>query len=401
MIGFELTDDQKMILETVRGFGKKEIAPRAKEIIEKEKIPDEIIKGMAELGLLAPNVPEKYGGIGLDLITTGLIARELAGFDPTCSVLVYYLLQASWAQNVVENGTEEAKEEILPQVCQGKFIGIATTEEGAGSDLGSTVTRIENIGNGKFLINGRKWFISGLKETEKYGGWYVCLFKQTSELGTRGMTLACVKVADPGVLVRGITTRFEKGIGRRGISFGGFNLENVEIDKKYLLSEENKGFYKVHGGFNVARMLIAMGCVGAGRKALENVIEYLKERKAFGKPLAARESIQDKIAEHSARLDALELLALRALWTCEKKQKGEANDFDIAEMAAKAKMFAPVWAGDAVKDAMLWYGALGYTSESYASQAYMAIISFFLAEGSHDIMKKIVAKRILGKEYFG
>lgn len=401
MIDFELTDEQKVILEMVREFGKREIAPRVKEIIEKEKIPDEIIKEMAELGLLAPNVPEKYGGIGLDLITTGLIARELAGLDPTCSVLVYYLLQSSWAQNVVENGTEEAKEEILPQVCQGKFIGIATTEEGAGSDLGSTTTRIENIGNGKFLINGRKWFISGLKETEKYGGWYVCLFKQTPELGTRGMTLACVKVADPVVLTKGITTRFEKGIGRRGISFGGFDLENVEIDKKYLLSEENKGFYKVHNGFNVARMLIAMGCVGASRKALEDVIEYLKERKAFGKPLAARESIQDKIAEHSTRLDALELLALRALQTYEKKQRGEATDFDVAEMSAKAKMFAPVWAGDAVKDVMLWYGALGYTTESYASQSYMAIISFYLAEGSHDIMKKIVAKRILGKEYFG
>lgn len=400
MFDFEPTEEQKAISKMAEDFGEREIAPRARKIIEEEKIPDEIIKEMAELGLLAPNVSEKYGGAGLDLISTALIGKEIAKFDPTGSTLVYYLLQASWAYAVMRTATEEAKKEILPQVCKGKFLGIITTEEGAGTDLGSTEARIECIGNGKYVINGRKTYISGLREAEKYGGWFVGLFKQTPELGVRGMTLVCVKVADPGVLVKGVATRFMKGIGRRGISFGEVSFENVEIDEKYIMGKENKGFYDVHIGFNLARMIIAMGCVGAGRQAQEDVIEYMKQRFSFGAPLATSESIQNKIAEDATKLDALELLTLKALWTFEKEEKKEAIASDVAKAAAEAKMFAPVWAGDATFDAVLGYGAFGYTYESYAAQAYLAIISFFNAEGSHWAMMRIVAKAILGKEFF-
>lgn len=400
MIDFELTDDQKMILEVVEDFCKKEIVPRAKEMEEKKEIPKEIIKGMADLGLLGMCVSQEYGGMGLDAVLAGLVGEKLARADTTCSIAVFFLVQCSWGYNLDRYGTKEAKEEVLPKVCRGeRFLGIATTEPGCGSDLNSMRTQIKRVGN-EFLLNGEKLFISGVKEVQKYGGGYITLAKQTPELGTRGMTLFYLPVADPGVVLPGITPRLEKEIGRESISCGGFGLENIKIPAKYILGEENKGFYIVHPGYEFARGIISLVCVGAAEKTLENAIEYIKQRKVFGEPLARRESIQFKIADHFNKLDAARLLGLKALWMFDKEQKeGKFKRLEVSKAIAMAKMNAPVWALAAADDAMQWQGAFGYTTESDAQQAWRAIRSFMWAEGAHEIMMAIVAREILGKEY--
>ncbi len=402
MIDFELTNDQKMILEAVEEFGRKEITPRVKEMTEKKEIPEEIIKGMADLGLLGMCVSQEYGGMGLDAVLAGLVGEKLARADPTCSVAVRFLVECSWSYLFDKYGTKEAKEEILPKVCQGKrFLGIATTEPDAGSDLAAMRMLIKKISNNESAANGEKLYISGIKEAKKGGGGYVTLAKQTPEKGTRGMTLFYLPLAVPGVLFPGITTRLEEERGREGISCGGFSLNDVKIPAKYIIGEEEKGFYIVHCGYEFARGIIALVCVGAAEKVLEEIEEHIKQKKVFSKSLASNEVIQQKLAEHHAKLEGQRILALKALWMYEKEQKeNRFNRKEVSTEIAMAKMFSPAYALEAIDYAAQLQGAFGFTMESDFLGIWMSVRSFMWAEGANEIMKVIVAKNIIGKEFF-
>lgn len=402
MIDFELTDDQKMILEAVESFCKKEIVPRAKEMEEKKEIPEEIIKGMADLGLWGMCVSQEYGGMGLDAVLAGLIGEKLARADLTCSVAVRFLVECSWSYPFDKYGTKEAKEEILPKVCRGeRFLGIATTEPDAGSDLAGMRMLIKKISDNEFAVKGEKLYISGIKEAQQGGGGYITLAKQTPEKGTRGMTLFYLPLAEPGALLPGITTRLEEEMGREGISCGGFSLDNVKIPAKYILGEEEKGFYIVHYGYEFARGIIALVCVGAAKRVLEDIVEHIKQKNIFGKPLASNEVVQQKIAEHFTELEMVRNTALKALWMYDQEQKeNKFNRKEVSTEIAMAKMFAPKLALEAIDYAVQLQGAFGYTKESHLLKVWLAVRSFPWAEGAHEIMKVIVAKNILGKEFF-
>ena len=192
-------------------------------------------------------------------------------------------MENSWAHLLDKYGTEEAKQELLPKMIKGElFLGIATTESDIGSDLSSMKTKIIKEGD-KYIVNGEKMYISGVREAVKYGGGHLTLAKMTPDAGTRGMNMFYLPLKDtPGITV----TEIEE-IGRDGISFGGFNIENVEIPLHYLVGEEDKGFYIVHEGYELARGLIGLVCVGAASKALDNGIAYIKERKAFGRAIGS------------------------------------------------------------------------------------------------------------------
>jgi acyl-CoA dehydrogenase len=198
---------------------------------------------------------------------------------------------------------------------------------------------------------------------------------------------------------KGITPTYVEDIGREAISCGGFDINNVEIPKHYLLGEENKGFYCVHEGYELARGLIALVCAGAASKALENGIAYIKERKAFGKHIGKYEGIQFKLAENHVRIQALRELAYKALWTYDQEIQGKASRFDVSMAIAMAKSVASIWASEAINDVMQWQGAFGYTKECEDQKAWRAVRSFTLAEGSTEIMKLIIARELLGKEF--
>ena len=398
MIDFELTEEQKMIVESVREFGESKIAPIALEMEEKKEIPRDVVKGMAELGLIACTVDEKYGGAGLDAVTAGLIAGELARADPTGSIPVFYLVQAAWGHVFNKYGTEEAKQEIFPKVTKGDwFLGIATTESNIGSDLANMRTKIQPTENG-YVLNGEKMYISGVREAYTYGGGHMTLARQDLDAGTRGMTFAFVPLNKDGPYP-GITPTYVDDLGREGMSTGGFTLDNVEIPKEYLIGEEKKGFYIVHEGYEYARALIANICANAGMKAIEDAMEYAKERKAFGRPIAKFQGVQFPLVEGYTKMQALHHLAMEALWAIDQEQKGKVSRFEVSKRAAMAKMFAMDWSMEAINNALQVYGAFGYTKECPAQAALRAVRSFGWAEGTREIMKIIVARETLGKEY--
>jgi len=379
----------------MKEFCASEIVPKTEKLEDTRKMPKDIIKALANFELLGMVIDPEYGGLGTDVVTAGIAVEELARADPSCSIPVLFLVGTSWGHVLNKYGTEEAKKEILPKAIKGEqIIGIATTESDIGSDLGSMKTKISKKGD-KYVVNGEKMYISGVAEAVEYGGGHVTLAKMTPEKGTRGMSLFYLPLKD----TPGITPTYVEDIGREAISCGGFDIKNVEIPKHYLIGEENKGFYIVHEGYELARGLISLVCAGAAAKALENGIAYIKERKAFGRPIGKYEGIQFKLAEHHVRIQALRDLGYKALWTYDQEIQGNASRFDVSMAIAMAKSVAPIWAFDAINDVMQWQGAFGYTKECEDQKAWRAVRSFTLAEGSSEIMKLIIARELLGKEF--
>ena len=392
---YSFTEEEELFKSSVREFCETKVVPRVAELEEHNCMPKEVIKLLADFELLAMTVSPDYGGAAASAVMAGIAAEELARADPTCSIPVLFLVENAWGYLLDKYGTEEAKKEILPRVTSGEvFQGIATTEADAGSDLAGMRTLIKQEGDG-YVVTGGKSYISGVREAATYGGGHLTLAKQTPELGTRGMTLFYLPLNVPG-----ITVTPHQDIGREAISSGSFTIDDVRIPKHYLIGEENRGFYIVHEGYELARGLIALVCVGAASKSLENGIAYIKERKAFGRALGKYEEIQFRLAEHHTRLEAARQLGYKALWMFDREQtEGGFTRFEVSKAIAMAKMVAPVWAFDAINDVMQWQGAFGYTKECPDQKALRGVRSFTLAEGSKEIMKVIVARELLGREF--
>ena len=394
---FSFTEEQELFRRSVREFCEKKLAPRANEIDEKGEIPHEILKEMASFGLLGITISERYGGSGADFINATIAAEEIARVDLSMATAVYYLVEAGWGFLMERYASEKAKEEILPDITKGKtFLGIASTEATGGSDIASISTTLEKR-DGKLIVNGAKTFISGVREATRYGGGYVAIVKTSPELKHKGLSLCYLPVKN----VQGITTSIFKQMGREGISTGTININSVEIPEHYLIGEWNRGFYYAMEGFNCARTLVAAACIGAAEKALEIGVEYIKERHVFGTPLAKFEGIQFQMSEEYTKLEAAKLLVHKAAWMID--QMYAENRFSIGEInkaVATAKLVAPTTAFDIIKDVLTWYGAYGYTKEAGLERGLRGVYSYIIgAEGAQNIMKMIIGREILGKEF--
>lgn len=392
---FNLTQEQELLKETVRKFGETEITPRIREMIAKRRIPDEIKRKMADLGILGMTVPEEYGGMGADVFTTGIVAEEIGRADPTASIPVLFLVNNAWTYLIGKYGTAELKENLLPKVAKGKnFVGIASTEPNFGSDLGSMTSKAERGKNG-YILSGEKSFISLVSDIAEAGGGYVTVLKTDPVKGTNGISLFFM----PYVKEKMEITPIEE-MGREGSSWGSFKFSGLEVGSENLIGELNKGFKIVHEGFEFARGLIAMISCGAANKSIENGVEYMKSRKAFGKEIARYQGLQFDLANDVAKIESARNVSLKALWMYDLEQKGlKYSRFEVSKQIAIAKYTATTWAFDAINDALQWQGAYGYSKDCPEEWALRGIRSFMLAEGSREIMKMIIARETLGKEY--
>ncbi len=394
---FSFTEEQELFRKSVREFCSQRLAPRAAGIDENGEIPDEVLQDMASFGLLGMTISEEYGGSGADFTTAAIAAEEIARADISMATAVYYLVEAGWGFLMDRYGTSKAKEEILPDVTKGKtFLGIASTEATGGSDISSTSTSMEKK-NGKLIVNGTKTYISGVREAAKYGGGYVTIVKTNPELGHKGLSFCYVPVKD----TPGVTTGTIKQMGREGMSNGIINMDNAEIPEYYLIGEWNKGFYYAMEGFNCARPLVAAACIGAAEKVLESGIEYIKERHVFKTPLAKFEGIQFQLAEDYTKLECARLLVHKAAWMLDQMYtRNRFSHREINQAVAAAKLMAPTAAFDIIKDVMTWYGAYGYTKEAGLERGLRGVASYIVgAEGAQNIMRVIIGREILGKEF--
>lgn len=395
MIDFTFTEEQDLLRDSVRRFAEREIAPRIPEMVEKKRMPKEIFQGLRDLNLLGMTVPEEYGGMGADAVTTAIAVEEIARVDPTASIPVMFLVDNSWSYLLSKLASDNVKENILPKVAAGKLLtGIASTEPNFGSDIGSMTTTAVKRGD-SYVLNGEKSYISLVRDIKDIGGGYVTVAKTDKSKGTSGVSLFYVPHSDEFME---FTTLEE--MGREGSTWGGFMMKDYVIPEDYMLGPLNGGFKLVHLGFEFARALIAVISAASATTALENGIEYMKTRKAFGQSIGKFQGLQFQLADHVARMEAARTLGYKALWMYDMEQKeGKFSRFDVSKEVATAKLLSTVWAFDAINDALQWHGAYGYTKYNHQEIALRAIRSFQLAEGSREVMKTIIAREALGKEF--
>ena len=395
---FSWTDEQILWRKTVREFAQKKIKPKIRDIDTHKKIPETIIQDMAKLGLLAPTVSKDLGGADLDWMMACIAAEELGRADISLAIPVLYLVEAAWGFIFNRYGSSKAKEAYLPKITSGNaFCGIAVTEPEGGSDIvGATKTHAVRKGK-NWILNGEKIFISGITESLKWGGIHLTLARTKPSVGHKGFSFFAVPLKGN----KHITTTLFEDMGRMGISTGGFIMDDIELTGDHLIGGINRGFYYAMEGFSAARTLIGATCVGAAETALELGIEYVKTRKAFGRPLGSFEGIQFPLAEHYTNIESVKLLNYRAAWTMDKMyRENKFSHHDVAIAAAMSKLRAPVYAFQLMNEVADWLGALGYTKEYPLEMGVRGIRSYSIgAEGTLNIMKIIIARELLGKEF--
>jgi acyl-CoA dehydrogenase len=395
---FGWNQEEQMWRKTVHDFAQKKIAPRSREIDSGGRIPPDLIQAMAEMGLLAPTVSEEYGGLGMSVTMAAIAAEELGRAEISLALPVLYLVEASWGFIFDRYATPELKREILPQVTAGKaFLGIGVTEPGGGSDIaGATRCKAERAGD-EWVLNGEKMYISGISEELRMGGLHMTLVRTDPAAAHRGFTFFAVPLKDNPA----ITTTLVEDWGRQGISTGGFNMDHLHLPAKHVIGEVNRGFYYAMEGFTLARILIGATCVGAAEEGLRMGVEYIRQRKTFGRPLAAHQGISFPAAERFTDIETARLLTYKAAWMADRLYADAAfKHKDVALYAAMAKLRAPIMAFETLNEVANWLGAMGYTKEYPIEMGIRGVRSYSIgAEGGMNIMRMIIARELLGAEY--
>jgi len=390
---FLLSDEEQAFQEAARKFGDRVLRSHEREIDAQGTIPPEVLRAMAELGLLAMNVPSEYGGMGASAVLTELAAEEVGRGDFSMATAVFFLLEAGWGAILARHGTEEAKREVLPAVTAGKaFLGIASTEPTGGSDLAGMHTTARRDGE-RFILHGEKAFISGVEEARRLGGGHLTLAKADGG----GFDFLYVPARNERIS----TQRFVN-MGRMGISTGGLTYADAEVPAKYLIGAEHRGFEYAMEGFSIARMLVSAACIGAAERALEAGMAYIRDRRTFGQPLGKFEGIQFELVDLYTQVEAVKWQCRRAAWLLDrytlKGDRAHRSEVDLA--VASVKLNAPQIAFECVKRVMMWHGATGYTKDAGLELGFRGVTSYLVgAEGGLNIMRIILGRELLGKEF--
>jgi len=375
----ELNDQQKMIQKMVREFAEKEIAPVAAELDKKEEYPTKILEKMAKLGLLGTIIPTEFGGAGLDTISYSIVVEEISRKCASTGVVTsVHNSLVSWP--IMKYGTEEQKKKYLPSLAKGEKIGaFAATEPNAGSDLGAMQTTSVLKGD-KYIINGDKTFITSGSDA----GIIIVFAVTDKSAGPKGISAFIVENTFKGYKVGSI---YEKmGINASGTAE--LIFENMGVPKENLLGKEGEGFKIALSTLDAGRIGIAAQAVGIAQAALDESIEYSKQRQQFGKPIAQFQAIQWMIADMATRIDASRYLVYSASY---KKDLGER----FSKEAAMAKLFASETAVDSAIKAVQIHGGYGYTKEYTVERLFRDAKITEIYEGTSEIQRLVIAASLL------
>jgi acyl-CoA dehydrogenase len=403
---FGYSEEDEMVRQNARDFVKKFVLPVRNKISYGSSIPEEIIRAAAEAGFIGFNVSERYGGSGGSIQQMSIIIEELARGDVSMALPVYVLLLNGWPMMLEKYGSDEAKEEILPSITSGKtFFGIGSTEPSGGSDVMNEKSSAVKK-NGRWSLTGEKVYISGVREALALsggGGFLTLLRTDDKSKGSKSFTTFALMLKDTGGNRNSeISSTVFNNIAREGLSTGGFSFSDLELDDKYRVGEVGKGFHIIMEGFNVARTYVAAACNGAASEAIDMGIEQLRTRNLFDQPLGKQEGLQFELSELYSRLQSSRLLTQKAAWTLDRVySKGESVPLSEQNLAVSmAKMTAPTTAHEIITKIMVWHGALAYTKDSPLGAAQGGVMSYYIgAEGGINIMKLIIARELLGKEF--
>lgn len=377
-MNFALTDEQAMMKRTVRDFAEKEIAPRIAYYEETEEFPADIFAKMGELGLLGIFVPEAYGGLGGGNVSWAIMMEEIARVYAAVGA---NLLAHSHAERaLLKGGSEDQKHRYLSLMASGKRLGqFAITEPQAGSDAAAITTRAVRDGD-QYVLNGAKCFASNWGAAELY---YVAA-KTDPTRGNKGVSIFIVEKGTPGFHFGAKAHK----MGMGGAPTGDLVFEDCRVPATNLLGAEGEGFKTTMRAFSEERCGNAALSLGNAQGAYEYTLRYLKERVAFGQPLARFQGIQWMLADMAIQLDAARLMIYRAAWMADQGM------VQVKEVAM-AKVLANEAAMRITTDCVQLLGGHGYMKDHPVERMMREAKLWAIGGGTTQIQRNIIAQHIL------
>ncbi|MCF7827121.1 MAG: acyl-CoA dehydrogenase [Candidatus Marinimicrobia bacterium] len=378
-MNFELTEEQKMVRETIRDFAEAEIKPGVMERDEKAEFPTEVIRKLGELGFMGMQVPEVYGGTEMDALSYAITLEEIARVDASTCVIMS-VNNSLFSNPILKFGSEYLKNKYLPLTSSGEKLGAySLSEPQSGSDAKAMLTTATRDGD-SYVLNGVKnWVTNGISSD------FVIVFAKTDkDAGYKGISAFVVEKG-----LAGFTTgKKEDKLGIRGSDTSELIFENCRIPAENLIGKEGEGFKIALATLDVGRIGIAAQALGIAQGALERSIQYAKEREQFGKPIGMFQGIGFKLADMATRVDASRLLVYRAAWL---KDKGKT----IGEKASMAKMYAADTAMYVATEAVQIHGGYGFIREFEVERMMRDAKITQIYEGTNEIQRLVISRHLL------
>lgn len=375
---------QRDVIEAVHELVETKIKPAAHALEAEDAYPHEIVERMQELGLFGAIIPQKYGGLGLDIPTYVQIIEDISrGWMSVAGIINSHLILA---YSIYSFGTSEQRQHFLPRLCSGEWRGgLSITEPHAGSDV-QAITTLARRDHNYYILNGRKrWISNGIE-----GNTFLVATKTDPEAAPpyRGISTFIVQKGESGFRV---TRRIDK-LGYRGIDSAEFAFEDLRVPARNLVGgDEGRGFHQLMRGLELGRINVAARGLGVARAAFEDAIVYAQQRIAFGKPISEHQAIQLKLADMGVRLQAAKLLIRHA---AEKFNRNERCDLE----AGIAKLYASEAAIDNSLEAIRIFGGNGYSKEYDVERYFRDAPLMAIGEGTNEIQRIVIAQHLL-KQY--
>ncbi|MGH2915772.1 MAG: acyl-CoA dehydrogenase family protein [Solirubrobacteraceae bacterium] len=390
----EFTDEQQAICEMVRQFADEQIIPNAGHYDHEDEFPEPIVEQMRELGLFGVTIPERYGGMGLDLSTYAMIVEELSRGWISISGIVNTHFIGSYL--LLKFGTEEQKDSYLPRMATGELrAAFSLSEPELGSDVAAIKTSARKTPEGGYEINGTKmWVTNGLR-----AGVVFVLVRTDPSAEPRHRGLSCfIADKEPGVAHgTGPYAGFDvppqlRKMGYKGVESTELVFDGYRRPADSILGGEseglNRGFAQMMDALELGRVNVAARGVGLAQRALELALRYSQERRAFGKPIAQHQAIQFKLADMATQLAAARLLTRQA---ARMKDAGERSDIE----AGMAKLFASETARLCAEECLRIHGGYGYSKEYEIERIYRDAPLLLIGEGTSEIQRMVIGRKLL------
>lgn len=378
---FSLSDDQKLIRDTVRQFMEAELRPVIRQYEHEEHFPAEEIRRLGELGCCGMLIPEEWGGAGVDTISYVLMLEEVARVDAATAVALSVTNSVA-GMPLWRHGSDSQKRRYLRRLASGEILGaFCLTEPQAGSDAAAIQTRAMLHGN-VYRLNGTKtWVTNG-----GVAGLYLVFAKTDPEAGARGVTAFLVDPSFPGFRV----ARYEDKMGIRTSRTAELVFNNCEVPAENRLGEEGQGLKIALEALDGGRVGIAAQALGIAQGAMEEAVRYAKQRRAFGKTIGEFQAIQWMIADMQTEIEAARGLVYYAAWL---REEGSAR---AGAHASRAKLYASEMVNRVVYKAVQVHGSAGYSREMNVERMYRDARVISIYEGTSEIQRLVIARDLLG-----
>src|SRR5512137_367181 len=380
-MNFELTEEQRMWRNAVHDFVAREVKPKAHEVDETAEFNWPAVRKMGPLGLLGLNIPEEYGGAGVDAVSAAIAIEEL-GWGCGSTALAIAAHNGLGTSPLVLFGTEEQKKQFLPRAASGKsrLNALALTEPGAGSDIqGGVRTHAEQVGD-EWIINGSKAWCTNASIAD----YVITLVRTDPSGGPHSLSMIVVPTDSRGLTI----AQPEKKMGVRGSPTNGLTYEDIHLPFNYLLGTLGRGLQQTLTTLDGGRIGIGALSVGLAQSALEDAIRYAKERQTFGKPIAEHQAIQWMLADAATEIQAARLMIYFAAWLKDQKRP-------FTKEASMGKLFATEMAERVCRNAIQIHGGYGYSREYPVELTYRDARLMTIGEGTSEVQRMVIARRIL------